>query len=124
MKSSAKPASGSGIFGSRDRVRGHEMHVRRQMRCHIVHDLRLDGSDVGNDGAGTQMRGDLAGRRAALADRNADDDEVGAFDRCGIGVNDLVGDAQFHDAPARRRRSRGGDDAAGQVLCSRGARDR
>ena len=70
------------------------------------------------------MRADLLGDRAAGADRNADDDEVGAFDRGGIALDHLVGDAELGHAPARFRRARGGDDRADRALRPRGARDR
>ena len=55
---------------------------------------------------------DLRGDRAAGADRDADDDEIGAFDRRGIGLDHLVGEAEFGDALARRGRARGRDDRA------------
>ena len=39
--------------------------------------------------------------RAAGADRHADDDEVGAFDRRGVGLDHLIGDAELGHALAR-----------------------
>ena len=44
------------------------------------------------------------------ADRNADDDEIGVLDRCGIGLDHLIGEAELRHALARCRRARGGDD--------------
>ena len=70
------------------------------------------------------MRADLLGDRAAGADRNADDDEVGAFDGGGVGFDHLVGEAELGDAPARLRRARGRDDRARRALRARRARDR
>ena len=61
-------------------MRRHEMNVLRQMRRHIAHHRAFDRADIGHGRAGRQMRADLLGDRAAGADRNADDDEVGAFD--------------------------------------------
>ena len=61
---------------------------------------------------------------AAGADRNADDDEIGAFDRGGVGLDHLIGDAELGDALARLRRARGGDDRAHRALRARRARDR
>ena len=56
--------------------------VLRQVRRHITHDCALYRADVGDDGTGRQMRTISSGHRAAFANRNGDDDEVGAFD-CG-----------------------------------------
>ena len=84
----------------------------------------LDRADVGDDRAGLQMRADLLGDRAAGADRNADDDEIGAFDRGGVGLDHLIGEAELGDALARLRRARGGDDRAHRALRARRARDR
>ena len=61
---------------------------------------------------------------AAGADRNADDDEVGALDRGGVALDDLIGEAELGHALARLRRARGGDDRARRALRARGARDR
>ena len=61
---------------------------------------------------------------AAGADRNADDDEVGAFDRGGVALDHLIDDAEFGHALARLRRARGRDDRAHRALRARRARDR
>ena len=58
------------------------------------------------------------------ADRDADDDEVGAFDRRGVGLHHLIGKAQLGDALARRGRAGGDHDRARGALRARGARDR
>ena len=79
--SSAKPASGPEYSVPATGCAGHEMHVLRQMRAHVAHDRALHRADVGDDRAGREMRADLLRDRAAGADGNADDDEVGAFDR-------------------------------------------
>ena len=119
-----KACIGPGIFGAGDRMRRHEMHVLRQMRGHVADDRALDRADVGDDGAGRQMRADFLGHRAAGADRNADDDQIGAFDRGGIGFHHLIGEAEFGHALARRGRTRGGHDRAHGALRAGGARDR
>ena len=56
-----------------------------------------------SDRAGLQMRGDLLGDRSALADRDAQDHEVRAGGRGGVGLDHLIGDAELDDAPACRR---------------------
>ena len=84
----------------------------------------LDRADIGDGRAGLQMRADLRGDRAAGADRNADDDEIGAGDRRGVGLDDLIGKAKLGDAPPRRRRARGRDDLAHHALRARRARNR
>ena len=84
----------------------------------------LDRADVGDDRAGLEMRADLPRDRAAGADRDADDDEIGALDRRRVGLDHLIGEAELGDAPARRGRARGRDDRAHDALRARRARDR
>ena len=96
----------AGMLGAGDRMGGDEMHARRQMRGHVAHDRALDRADIGNDGARLEMRRDLLGDLAAGADRNADDDEIGAGDRRGVGLDHLVGEPKLGDAPPRRGRAR------------------
>src|SRR5882762_7104868 len=69
------------------------------------------------------MRPDFPGCSAALADRNAHDHQIGAFDRLRVGVDDLIREAEFHDAPAGLRRTCRRHDAADEFLCPCGARD-
>ena len=73
------------------------------MRSHVAHHRALDRADIGDGRAALKMRADLLGNGAAGADRNADDDEVGAGGRCGVGLDDLVGEAELDDASPRRR---------------------
>src|SRR5882672_7189613 len=94
------------------------------MRRHVAHHRALDRADIGDDGAGSKMRADLLGHRATGADRDADDDEIGAFDRRGVRLDDLVGKAELGDAPACLRRARGRHDRAHRALRLGGARDR
>ena len=122
--SSAKPASGPEYSVPATGCAGTKCTVFGRCGRHVAHHRALDRADVGDDRAGRKMRADLLGDRAAGADRNADDDEVGAFDRGGVGLDHLIGDAEFGDAPARLRRTRGGDDRAHRALRPRGARDR
>src|SRR6185369_5784420 len=67
---------------------------------------------------------DLLGDVAASADRNADDDEVGAFDRGGVALDDLIDHAECGDALAGLRRARRRDDRAHHALGAGGACDR
>ena len=80
-KSVAKPASGPECSVPATGWAGTKMHARRQMRLHLGDDRALDRADVRDDGAGRQAgcmrRGDLA----VGADRDAQDDEVGAARR-------------------------------------------
>ena len=70
------------------------------------------------------MRADFPGDRTAGADRNADDDEVGALDRGSIGFLHLIGKAELGDALARLRRPRCGHDRTHGTLRTRCTRDR
>ena len=97
-------------------MRRYEMHGLRQMRSHVAHDRAFYRTDIGDDGAGRKMRADLLCDRAACADRDADDDQVGAFDRSGVAFHHLVGKAELGDAPARLRRACGRDDRARRAL--------
>src|SRR5215470_1955675 len=69
------------------------------------------------------MWADFPGCGAALTDRNAYDDEIGAFDGLRIGVDDLIRKAEFHDAPSGFGGARRRHDAADEFLCPRGACD-
>ena len=91
---------GAGMFGAGDRMRRHEMHAGRQMRRHVPHHRALDRADIGDDRARLEMRRDLLRDRAAGADRDAEDDEVGVLHGFGIGFDHAVDDAEFA-APAR-----------------------
>ena len=115
---------GAGMLGARDRVRRDEMHMLRQVRGHVPHHRAFDRADVGHGRALHQMRADLLGHVAAGADRNADDDQVGAFDRGGVALDHLIDHAQFGHALAGLRRACRGDDRAHRALGAGGARDR
>ena len=104
------------MLGAGDRMGRHEMNGLRQMRAHVAHDRALDRTDIGNDRAGFEMRADLLGDRAANADRNADDDEIGAVDGLGVGLRHRVGEAELDDALSRLRRMRGCHDRAHGAL--------
>ena len=70
------------------------------------------------------MRADLLGDVAAGADRDADDDQIGAFNRGGVGLDHLIGEAKLGDALSRLRRARRGDDRADEALGAGRARNR
>ena len=114
----------TGMLGAGHRMRGHEMDAGRQVRGHVAHDRRLDRPDVGDGRALCEVRSDLLRHRAAGADRNADDDEIGARNRRLVGLDHLIGEAELGDAPARLGRARGRHDRAHGALGARGARDR
>ena len=78
------------------------MDVRRQVGGHVAHHRALDRADIGDGRAGHQVRADFSGHGAAGADRDADNDEIGALDRGGIGLDDLIGEAELGNAPPRR----------------------
>ena len=122
MKSSAKPESGPECSVPATGCAGTKCDARGQMRRHVPHHGALDRADVGDDRARLQMRRDLLRDRAAGADRNAEDDEIGVPDRLRIALEHGIDDAEFGDARAGLRRARGGDDFAGEVLFSRAAR--
>ena len=105
-------------------MRRYEMHGLRQMRGHITHDCALHRTDIGDDGTGSEVRTDLPCDRAACADGDADDDEIGALSRRGIGLYDLIGKTEFGDAPARLWGPCRGYDRAYRALRTCCARDR
>ena len=70
------------------------------------------------------MRPDLGGDFAAGADRNADDDEIGAGDRGRVAFHDLIGKAKLGDAPARGGGTGSRHDLAHRSLRARRARNR
>src|SRR5665811_2390456 len=112
------------MLGARDRMGRHEMHGVRQVWPHVADDGPLHRADIGNDGAVLEMRRDLRGDSAANADGDADNDEIGAFDRFRVGRANLVGNAEFGDACACLRRPGTGRDGAHGAFRARGAHDR
>lgn len=94
------------------------------MRRHVPHHRTLDRADVGDNSAGLEVGRDLLRHRAARADGDAEDDEVGIRNRFGIGLDHAVDNAQLGDPRAGFLRSRGGDDFACESLRPRRARDR
>ena len=112
------------MLGAGDRVRRHEMRKRRQIRGHVLDHRTFDRADIGDDRARLEMGCDLLRDRAAGADRNAEDDEVGVLDGFRIGLGHGIDNAEFGDPRAGLRRSLGGNDLARQSLLAGGARDR
>ncbi len=88
------------MLGAGHRMRRHEMRGLRQMRRHVPDHRALDRADVGDDRARLEVGSDFLRDRAAGADRDAEDDEIGAVGRFRIGRHDAVDDAEFFD-PAR-----------------------
>ncbi len=66
--------------------------------AHLADDHAFDRADVRYGRARREMRRDLLRDIAACADRNAHNDEIGAFDRGGIGLDDLIGNPELGDA--------------------------
>ena len=122
--SSAKPASGPEYSVPATGCAGMKWTPRGTCGRHVAQHRALHRADVGENRARLEMCGDLLGHRAALADRDADDDEVGACGRLRIGLDHLVGEAELGDAPARRGRTRSRDDGAHHALRARRACDR
>ena len=71
-----------------------------------------------------RCRRDFLRDRAAGADRNAEDDEIGIRYGFGVGLDHAIDNAKLGDAGAGFLRTRGGDDLAHKPLRARGACDR
>jgi hypothetical protein len=123
-KKFGKAGVGAGMLGAGDWMRRHEVHSGGQMRGHVAHDRGLHRADIGNDRAALEMRRDLFGDFAASPDWHAGDNEIGAGRGGAVILDDLIRQAQFGHAPARRRRPRGGDNLAHRALRARRAGDR
>ena len=124
MNSSAKPASGpecsvpaTGCAGTKCTPAG---------RCGAMSRTTAPLTEPTSETIAPGLRcGAIScGDRAAGADRDAEDDEIGAGDRGGVGFDHAVGDAEFDDARAGRGGARGRDDFAHRALRARRARDR
>ena len=100
------------------------MDASRDVGRHVAHHRGLDRADVGDGRARLEVRADLLRHRAAGADRNADDHQVGAGNRGGVGVHHFVGQTQFADALPRRLGARRRNDFAHDAECAGRARDR
>ena len=124
MKSSAKPEVRPGIFRAGDRMAGDKMNASGNVGRHVVHHRGLDRADVGDGRAPLQLRADFFRHRAAGADRNADDHQVGIGDRGRAGVHHRVGEPQFADALPRRLGARRRHDGTHDAERTRRARDR
>ncbi len=112
------------MFGAGNRMGGNEMDAGGNVGRHVAQHGSFDRADVGNDCAWLQMPADLLGDRAALTDRDGNDDKVRAFDRCRIGLHHLIGEAELRHPPAGRRTLGGRDDRARGLLRARRPRDR
>jgi len=88
------------------------------------HHGALDRADIGNDRARLEMGCNLLRDRAAGADRNAQDDEIGVLGGLRVGLQDVIDNAEFQHPRAGLGRACGGDDFSGQSLFARGTRDR
>ena len=87
---------GAGIFGAGERVGGDEVHAlpaRSGPTSRMTRDL--GAADVGEDGAGLEVRGDGGGDPGIGADRGAEDDAIGAAHGVGGVRLEAVGDAEF-----------------------------
>src|ERR1700676_634498 len=71
----------AGMLGAGHRMRRHEMNALRNKRRHLPDDRALDRADVGDNSTRFEESRDLLRDRATGADGNAEDDEVGVFDR-------------------------------------------
>src|SRR2546429_5639864 len=67
---------------------------------------------------------DLLCDRAAGADRDAQDDEIGIINRLRVALHHGIGNAELLDPRAGFGGARGADDLFRQSLFARGARDR
>ena len=119
-----KARVGPRMLGARYRVRRHEMHVLRQMLRHITQDRAFYRADIRHDRARLEHRRDLCGYRSARADRDANNDEIGALGRLGIGRNNLVGEFEFGYALARRLGPGRCRNRPHETALARGTRDR
>src|SRR5262245_6318767 len=70
------------------------------------------------------MRTNLLRDRSTSADRNTDNDQVGAFDRSGVVFDNLIGKAKLGNASTGPRRARGCDNRPRRTLGTRRARNR
>ncbi len=112
------------MLGARDGMRRHEMHAGRQMRRHVPHHGALDRADVGDNSAWLEMISDFLRDRAAGADRDAQDDQIGVISGFRIGLHHRIDNAELLYPRAGLRRARGGDDFPHEPLFARGTCDR
>ena len=77
MNSSAKPESGPECSVPATGCAGTKCTLAGRCGAMSSHHRALDRADIGDDRAGLEMGGDLLRDRAAGADRDAEDDEIG-----------------------------------------------
>ena len=111
------------MLGAGDRM-GRERNARRRADAgamsRTIAPLTEPTSDTTAPGlrCGAISFGDVA----AGADRRADDDQIGAGDRGGVGLHHLIGEAELGDAPARRAPSAALATISRTAPCARAAR--
>ena len=81
------------------------MDALRKMRHHLAHHGALDRADIGDDRARREVILDFPGDRAAGADRDAEDDKIGAAGGLRIAVDHAIGNAELPDPRAGLLRS-------------------
>ena len=83
------------MFGTRNRMRRHEMHALRQMGRHVAHDRALHRADIGDDRSRLEVWRNLLCDRPAIADRDAQDHEIRALHGLDVVFGDAVDDVEF-----------------------------
>ncbi len=109
---SAKPASGPGMLGARDRVARHQVDARAHGGQQVADRRFLDRADIGEDRAILERRRDRRGDLGIGGERRRDHDEVGVLDRGGRVVGGLIGDVK-----TTHRRQRLGAAGASNDVC-------
>jgi hypothetical protein len=94
------------------------------MGGHIADDRRLYRTHIRDYCARGKMRADLLCDRTTSADRDADNDQIGAFHRDRIVFDHLIGKTELGNTPTGLQRARGHYNCACCILRTHRARNR
>lgn len=113
----------TGFFGAGHGMGADEVSAAGEGGVAETGDFAFDAADVGDDGAGREVRGDLAGEIDDAIDGGGDDDEGGVADGGFGGVGDVIAPRLFAEGDAGFGTAGPDGDAIGDAVGAGGACD-
>ena len=114
----------AGFFGTGHGVCADEVGAGGEGGVGVAGDLAFHAADIGDEGAGREIGGDLAAEGDDLVDRGGDHDEVGPLHGCVGRVGDGVAPRLFAEGEARLRAAGPKHNPGGDAVDARSAGDR
>ena len=114
----------AGFFGTGHGVRADEVGAGGEGGVAEAGDLAFHTADIGDEGAGSEIGGDLAAEGDDLVDRGGEHDQVSPLHGCVGRVGDGVAPRLFAEGETRFRAAGPENDPGGDTVDARGAGDR